>query len=55
MTTNNLSAVPQIPLDQALNKNIFTDLNSAKQYLDHLKGTGLQWDHVGFLSDIRKF
>ena len=51
MTTNNLSAVPQIPLDQALNKNIFTDLNSAKQYLDHLKSTGIQWDHVGFLSD----
>ncbi|MBP3945229.1 SAVED domain-containing protein [Psychrobacter sp. K31L] len=51
MTTNNLSVVTQIPLDQALNKTIFTDLNSAKQYLDHLKGTGLQWDHVGFLSD----
>lgn len=51
MTTSNLSAVTQILLDQALNKNIFTDLNSAKQYLDHLKGTGLQWDHVGFLSD----
>ena len=51
MTTNNLSEVTQIPLDQALNKTIFTDLESAKQYLDHLKSTGMQWDLVGFLSD----
>lgn len=51
MTINNLSAVTHIPHDQALNKTIFTDLDSAKQYLDHLKSTGLQWDHVGFLSD----
>ena len=51
MTTNNLSAVTQTVHDQSLNKTIFTDLESAKQYFDHLKGTGLQWDHVGFLSD----
>lgn len=51
MTTNNLSVVTQIPHDQTLNKTIFTDLDSAKQYLDHLKETGLQWDSVGFLSD----
>ena len=51
MTTNNLSAKTQTLHDQSLNKTIFTDLESAKQYLDHLKGIGLQWDHVGFLSD----
>lgn len=51
MTTNNLSAVTQIPHDQALNKTVFSDLDSAKQYLDHLRETGLQWDRVGFLSD----
>lgn len=51
MTTNNLSAKTQTLHDQFLNKTIFTDLESAKQYLDHLKSIGLQWDHVGFLSD----
>lgn len=51
MTTNNTSAVTQTSHDQALNKTIFTDFNSAKQYLDHLRETGLQWDRVGFLSD----
>lgn len=51
MTTNNLSVGSQTSHDQALNKTIFTDLDSAKQYLDHLKSTGLQWDYVGFLSD----
>ena len=51
MTTNNPSAGTQTSHDQALNKTIFTDLDSAKQYLDHLRETGLQWDRVGFLSD----
>lgn len=51
MTTNNSSAGTQTSHDQALNKTIFTDLESAKQYLDHLKSTGMKWDHVGFLSD----
>ena len=51
MTTNNPSAGTQIPHDQAINKTIFTALDSAKQYLAHLRSTGMQWDHVGFLSD----
>lgn len=51
MTTNNPSAGTQTSHDQALNKTIFTDLDSAKKYLDHLRETGLQWDRVGFLSD----
>ena len=51
MTTNNSSAGTQTSHDQALNKTIFTDLDSAKQYLNHLRETGLQWDRVGFLSD----
>tara|TARA_B100001179_G_scaffold232922_1_gene227895 strand:+ start:618 stop:2252 length:1635 start_codon:yes stop_codon:yes gene_type:complete len=51
MTTNNSSTEAQTSHDQALNKTIFTDLDSAKQYLDHLRETGLQWDRVGFLSD----
>ena len=51
MTANNPSAGTQTSQDQALNKTIFTDLDSAKQYLDHLRETGLQWDYVGFLSD----
>lgn len=51
MTTNNPSAGTQIPRDQAVNKTIFTALDSAKQYLAHLRSTGMQWDHVGFLSD----
>ncbi|AGP48310.1 hypothetical protein PSYCG_03875 [Psychrobacter sp. G] len=51
MTKDYLSVGTQTSHDQALNKTIFTDLDSAKQYLDHLKSTGIQWDHVGFLSD----
>lgn len=51
MTANNPSAGTQTSQDQALNKTIFTDLDSAKQYLDHLRETGLQWDRIGFLSD----
>ena len=51
MTTSNLSVGSQTSHYQALNKTIFTDLDSAKQYLDHLRETGLQWDRVGFLSD----
>lgn len=51
MTINNLSEITQIPHDQALNKTMFTDLDSAKQYLDHLRETGLQWDHIGLFSD----
>ena len=51
MAKDNLSMGAQTSHDQALNKTIFTDLDSAKQYLDHLRETGLQWDSVGFLSD----
>lgn len=51
MAKDNLSEGAQTSHDQALNKTIFTDLDSAKQYLDHLRETGLQWDRVGFLSD----
>ncbi|MGP5058000.1 SAVED domain-containing protein [Psychrobacter celer] len=51
MTTNNSSTEAQTSHNQALGKTIFTDINSAKQYLDHLRETGLQWDRVGFLSD----
>ncbi|MGE6342157.1 SAVED domain-containing protein [Psychrobacter sp. NPDC078929] len=51
MTTNNPSAGTQIPHDQAVNKTIFTDLDSAKQYLVHIKSEGLQWDYIGLFSD----
>lgn len=53
MTTNNLSAVTQISHEQALNKTIFTDLISAKKYLDQIQSKGLQWNQIGFLSDAK--
>ena len=51
MTTNNLSAGTQTSHDQALNKAIFNNLDTAKQYINHIKKAGVQWDNIGFLSD----
>lgn len=53
MTSNNVHEIVQTSQDQPLGKTIFTDLVSAKQYLDQIQSKGLQWDQVGFLSDTK--
>lgn len=53
MTSNNVHEIVQTSQDQPLGKTIFTDLASAKQYLDQIQSKELQWDQVGFLSDTK--
>lgn len=53
MTKDDLSAGTQTSHDQTLNKTIFTDLDSARQYLGHFDDTGIEWNSIGFLSDAK--
>lgn len=53
MTSNNIPEIVQTSQDQPLGKTIFTELDSAKQYLDQIQSKGLQWNQIGLFSDAK--